>query len=74
MVQRSPLSLSPHWCKMCRVDGEGVDYTIINTIYIYFLHCPIALSLCLRCFRKAILCSMTSCAAFILLERGVGVD
>lgn len=33
MVQRSPLSLSPHWCKMCRVDGEGVDYIIINTIF-----------------------------------------
>lgn len=35
MVQRSPLSLSPYWCKMCGLDGEGVDFIIINTIFCF---------------------------------------
>lgn len=51
--------------------GCGLHY--YKYYFLFCLHCPLAFSLCLRFFRKIILCSMTSCAAFILLESGVGL-
>ena len=44
-VRRSYKSFSPHWCILCKGNGEAVDHL--------FLHCPLALELWHKLFKLA---------------------